>query len=386
MSSGDREALLTADDFEEAMDFLNLAFSEHGPIDFATLLPSIYRPTDRHMANNYAIKKDGRICAIVGLFPITWHVGDAVLRVAGIGGVSTHPDLRGSGLMTALMEHCVGLMTAQKYPLSWLGGQRQRYLYFGYERCGNTNVFTVSKTNLKHCFEGDPDIRFEAIGPEDRDRIAGARALHDAQPMYCQRSLEDFHIYCTCRSFGLFAALDGSGRMVGYLVASQKSDYVAELGADDDDIALEMLRAWVAHHSERSTTVDVGPMGGDLIYKLGRCCEAVSVRPSGNWQVIDWIAVTDALMKMRRRSGPMAEGSVVVGIEGYGAIRLQAEGDEAGCAAADEDPDMSCDAPTAMRLLFGPLSPSLVMPLPEKAALLESWCPLPLTWKRQDGV
>ncbi len=377
---------LTADDFEEAMDFLNLAFSEHGPIDFAEMLPSIYRPTDRHMANNYAIKRDGRICAVVGLFPTTWHVGDAALRVGGIGGVSAHPDLRGSGLMTALMEHCVKLMKAQKYPLSWLGGQRQRYLYFGYERCGNTSVFTVNKKNLKHCFEGDLDIRFEAIGPEDRERIARAKALHDAQPMYCQRLLEDFHIYCTSRSFGLFAALDGSGRMVGYLAANEKSDYVAELGAEGDDIVLEMLQAWVAHHSEQSATIDIAPIACNLIHRLGRICESTSVKSSGNWQVIDWAAVTDALMKMRRLSGPMADGAVVVGIKDYGAIRLQADRDEAGCAAADEDPDVSCDAPTAMRLLFGPLPPSLVMPLPEVAAPLESWYPLPLTWKRQDGV
>jgi hypothetical protein len=184
----------------------------------------------------------------------------------------------------------------------------------------------------------------------------------------------------------LFAALDGSGRMVGYLAANEKSDYVAELGAEGDDIVLEMLQAWVAHHSEQSATIDIAPIACNLIHRLGRICESTSVKSSGNWQVIDWAAVTDALMKMRRLSGPMADGAVVVGIKDYGAIRLQADRDEAGCAAADEDPDVSCDAPTAMRLLFGPLPPSLVMPLPEVAAALESWYPLPLTWKRQDGV
>ncbi len=41
---------------------------------------------------------------------------------------------------------------------------------------------------------------------------------------------------------------------------------------------------------------------------------------------------------------------------------------------------------TALRLLCGPLPPSRVMPLPPRAAPLESWCPLPLIWARQDSV
>jgi predicted N-acetyltransferase YhbS len=377
---------LTANDFEEAMDFLNFAFNMHDSHNFSEMLPSIYRPTDEHMANNFAIKKDGRIIAIVGMFPITWHVGGVPLRVTGIGGVSTHPDHRGSGLMTALMEHVVSLMKTQGYHLSWLGGQRQRYLYFGYERCGSMSVFTMNKRNIKHTLDGDPGIRFEPLASEAKDWLVKAKALHDAQPIHCHRPLEDFYRHCIGWHHKPFAALDNDGRMVGYLVTNKNSDFLPELLADNDDIAMQMIHAWVAHHCEGSATIDLPPLSRDLVHNLGRYCEQASVRSSGNWQVIDWIAVTDALMKTRRRNTPMADGSVVLAIEGYGAIQLQVSGDEAGCAAADGPPDLRCNAPTAMRLLFGPLAPSQVMPLPANAAPLEPWCPLPLTWPRQDGV
>ena len=40
----------------------------------------------------------------------------------------------------------------------------------------------------------------------------------------------------------------------------------------------------------------------------------------------------------------------------------------------------------AMRMLFGPTRPGMVTALPpEAAALLEAWCPLPLTWAAPDG-
>ncbi len=127
---------LAGADFDEAMEFLNGVFGEHRPHDFATLLPSIYQPSDEHMACNHALREDGRIRAVVGLFPIDWQVGDRLLKVGGIGGVSTHPGVRGKGYMGILMRHCVERMKAEGFHLSWLGGQRQRYGYFGYEKCG----------------------------------------------------------------------------------------------------------------------------------------------------------------------------------------------------------------------------------------------------------
>jgi len=376
---------LTAGDFEETMDFLNLVFGAHSPHDFARMLPAIYRPTDPLMACNYAIRKNGHIRAVVGMYPIEWRMGDARLRASGVGAVSTHPNYRRTGMMKALMNHCVGLMREQEYHLSCLGGQRQRYGYFGYERCGSACSFTVNRSNIRHCFDCEPHIRFEPIAREDQDRLARAKTLHDAQPLHCPRAPEDFYNHCVGWHHRPFAALDGEDRMVGYLVAAEKGDYVTELLAEDDDTAVRMVHAWIARRSE-SATFEMPPTAAGLAHKLGQICDRARLGPSGNWQVFDWIAATDALMKMRRLCGPMADGAVVVGIENYGPMRLQVSGEAIGCGAADEPPDVQCDPLTAMRLLFGPLPPSLVMELPTAATLLESWCPLPLYWPRQDGV
>ncbi len=55
-------------------------------------------------------------------------------------------------------------------------------------------------------------------------------------------------------------------------------------------------------------------------------------------------------------------------------------------AESDREAELRCEPTTAMRLLFGPLAPSQVLPLPSKAAVLDAWCPLPLTWTNQDGI
>ena len=301
---------LQAADFEEAMDFLNLAFSVNGAHDFARLLPLLYRPTERQMNCNYAIRKKGRIRAVVGLYPLTWQVGAAQLRVAGIGGVATHANDRGTGLMRTLMPHCVAQMRAQGYHLSYLGGQRQRYLYFGYERCGLKTSYSLSRTNLKHCFAAAPDLHLVPIEADDGESIARAKALHDAQPVHCLRPLEEFYLHCLSWNSKPFAGLDGDGRMVGYLVAREGKGDVAEVHAEEDGRALDMARLWVER--EGRANFSVHPLNGDLAYDLGRCCEQAELSASGNWQIFDWVAVVDALLKAQHLKVPLVEGVVVL--------------------------------------------------------------------------
>ena len=59
--------------------------------------------------------------------------------------------------MQQLMVHCVQTAPAEGFHLSWLGGQRQRYGYSGYEKCGVYYRLTLSPTNVRHVL-GDADF------------------------------------------------------------------------------------------------------------------------------------------------------------------------------------------------------------------------------------
>jgi len=378
---------LKGSEFDEGMEFLNMVFGAHSPHDFAAMLPSIYQPTDEHMANNYAVREDGQLRAIVGMFPMTWKVGDRALKVAGIGGVSTHPEARGKGHMRTLMDHCVHLMRDQGYHLSWLGGQRQRYLYFGYEKCGSSYGFTLNKSNLRHSFIGPSSLHFEPLADDRADRLERIVSLHDGQVAHAVRPRADFARYLVSWYHRPWVALDGHGEMVGYLVASESGDRVFELVAVDDTMALEMVKAWTANHCEGSATFDVHPWSARLAQLLARYCEQISVSCTGNWQVVDWPGALDAIITLAQGCIPLEDGEVVVQVQGAATIRLSVSGGEARCEdATGAAPDLACNAPTAMRVLFGPLKPSAVCDLPPAAQALESWCPLPLSWGRQDGV
>ena len=380
---------LGVEDFEELMDFLDFAFAEHGPHDFEHMLPAIYRRSQALMNCNYAIKREGAIRAVVGLFPKKWHLADRVLRVAGIGGVSTHRRYRGQGLMRRLMGHCLDVIAKEGCDLSFLSGQRQRYRYFGYELSGNPTEFLFGLANIKHGYHGDPEIIFQPFGDTDTNSLRAAKALHDAQIMHCERPFKDFIHTCHNWSRRPWAAFDKGGTLVGYLVADRDRSYLTELVAHSKDHAVRMVRAW-AHELDEGLSLRIArsPVPDAFFRELIEKSERVFVRPIHSWRIFRWDAVLDALMRLRMHSGPLPDGAVIVNIEGWGSIEIAVRDGESTCLQMGDGrkPHLICDSPTAMRLFFGPLIPSQVLPLPGNASILQAWLPFPLHWPQQDGV
>ena len=371
----ERIVQLAAADFGEAMDLLNYAFSyNHGEHDFPTLLPKIYRPTDELMRCNYAIRRDGRLVAAVGVFPLTWHVGGATLRVAAIGGVSTHPRYRGRGLMSTLMRHCVEEIRAAGYPLSWLSGMRRRYRHFGYEQCGNELLFTLKRADMQAAGIHGTDMDFERL-TEGHPLLAEAHRLHAEQPMRCERPAAEFVAICSSWHNRPYAAVAGSG-LAGYLIAGGDASRVTELLAADTPTALRIAAAWCAHRDIPSVTVWVSPAHTALVRGLDVIAEATTVRFADCWQVFDWPAVLTALLRERVRSGGVEPGSLVLQIGEANRLRLSVDGSSAAAMPTDDPADFTMAEIAAIRALFGPLQP----PLPV------SWFPLPAYLAHADRV
>ena len=374
---------LSGADFDEAIAFLDGVFGEHRPHDFATLLPSIYQPCDELMSCNHALRVDGRTRAIVGLFPIDWQVGGRRLKVGGIGGVSTHPGDRGKGYMGVLMRHCVERMKAEGFHLSWLGGQRQRYGWFGYEKCGQTVSVDLGPANLRHACPAPEGLRFEALEPGHSGRLEQAWRMHQDQRVHCRRRKPWFHRYLRAWYNRPHAALDASGEMAGYLVASPDGGQIVELVGRDEETALAMAPAWVQARGAGSVRFSLPPEQRGLVRRLAAVGESVSVASSGNWQVFDWAATVEALMGV---CDSLPEGDAAIGIEGYGKLRIRVRDGRVECRREDASDGDNWDPATAMRALFGPLAADLVTAVPPELAALRGWCPLPLGWLRPDGV
>ncbi len=377
---------LSAGDFEEAMAFLNAVFAEHAPHDFANLLPSVYQPTDEHMRCNYAIRDGGRLAAIVGVFPIDWRVGGILLRMAGIGGVSVHKDFRGKGYMKLLMNHAIEQIRAEGYDLSYLGGRRQRYAYFGYEVGATAYNLLFLRDNIRHAFNGQDEVVTLEPAPDEADTNAAIKALHDAQLQYCERPVDTFGRYLRNWHSQPLLARDKTDKIVGYLSPNRDNRVANELVADTPENAVQVVRAW-SDRIDETVNVMVHAPAGPVLRRLNQFAEYTRVETGGNWQIFNWPHVLDTLFKAQHASSALPPGSVVLSIDGLSqSLSLTVDTTGARCETTDSVPGLTVDSLTATRVLFGPAPPATVISLPDNAAMLAAWCPLPLGISPQDKV
>ena len=63
---------------------------------------------------------EGRIVSMLRIWDRWVHLGTTPVRMGGIGDVNTHPDYRGRGIATRLMEHAAEYMRDDGYDLGLL--------------------------------------------------------------------------------------------------------------------------------------------------------------------------------------------------------------------------------------------------------------------------
>jgi predicted N-acetyltransferase YhbS len=389
-SMGENIERLTANDFEEAMDFLNLVFSQaHRPHNFEKLLPGLYQPTQESMQCNFVLRKNGRIRSLAGLFPMTISIGGELLKAAGIGGVATHINERKSGMMKRLLDACIQEMHLEGYHISCLGGDRQRYGYFGYEKAGSSYNYDITRKNIKHSMGNtmNTNIHFEPMKENDEKWICLAKKMYDNQPIHCIRPLDKFYTYLRAWNMQPWAALDENNCFIGYLVANESKNQVSEIFANSSDVFFDMICNWVTRQSRGGISLFLTPWAQEYAWKAGSISESVSIQEAYNWKVIKWVEVLRALLKVKSQISSLIDGEVCIHIKGYGTIRISVEEGLPLCEQIEGNANMTWESSMATRSFFGPMPHESIVDLPEGIKrLFSSWFPLPLCWPSQDRV
>ena len=373
---------LTSDRHDELVLFLNRAFNS--PTRTTWLPPGFEINDDKPMPGQYAILDNGRIIASAALIPLTWRLGERTLQIANIANVAVDPDYRSQGLMRKILEHIVGVIGKQKYPLSILGGLRQRYQYQGWERSGNWATFTTHNANFKQhaALKNLPPVTLEPVG-QDAQVMAQLAQLHAAQRVRCDRPQDFFGQRIVRRGLKPLAARDETGKLVGYVLL-HNSRSIRELVVDQPLTALRIGKALACDQPADEFEWLIESADVCVIRMFASAAEQMGMISSGNWQIFDWPEVLGSLMSFQHDNHGLAQGSVTINIQGQQTIRLFVEGDKAGCEIVNKPCAWVVEPMALTRLLFGSQPASMVMPLPKIAAILKAWCPLPLSIPAQD--
>jgi len=377
---------LEARDHGELIAFLDKAFGQPADFPFDKLLPAIYQPDDASMSANFAVRKGGSIVAVIGLFPITWHIGGRKIDAAVVGGVSVAEAFRRQGLMTTMMRHVVDEISRERYQVVLLGGQRQRYLHHGWEKAGICLSYEVTPASLRHT-AGSGRLDSVKLVPlsDGSEWTPVLKVMNESRPTWCERSTRKFPLHLRNWGNTPYIAMDQQERPVGYAVLGRDKRLVPELAAVTGAAAVQIIRSLMEIAGTNCLSVETDILDVRLIRILEQICESVRPRESGNWRIFDWPNVVETLLLARLGTGAVCEGTVVVGLDDrHIALSISVDSDGPHCEITDTEPDIHGTEAQMVRLLFGPCKPSARSTLPSSAAVLDSWCPLPLALPIQD--
>ncbi len=332
------------------VDFINYVFSQaHVPHDFKALLPKVYAdgaPAGQE-AYHYLAKQDGKIVSCVACRPTELIFGENRLKCGYVGSVSVHPYHRGEGHMKKLMGNMLADAREKNLDMLILGGQRQRYGYFGFENAGFKLCFRVNKSNVRHALSG-ADASDVGIRPLTESDVPEAYALWEKQPMRAQRSRGGF--FAELKSWKTAPeAILLSGTFVGYRAGS-------ELLLTDEKYLPKVVKALVSTASDYSLNFFAFLHEKERIAGLKDLCENLSTEDVSMVNVLNWPKVLKTLIGFKHAFvRPVPDASFALDVEGDGAFIVTVKDGIAEVKTPEKAPDdaVKLTHMEAQRAFFG---------------------------------
>ncbi len=374
--------------YSEYMALINRVFGFDGvERDFRTLLPKLYRPGRAPQDENYVVTENGVCVAAVGAFSHEIRVCGTVIPCRGIGNVAVEKSARGRGYMKDCMHMALTDMVRDGIALSTLGGRRQRYRYFGYDKAGVCYTFALNADNLRHTLGADYEsgLEIRQVCAEDTKLLATLRALSCSGSYVPVRAEADFFDILSTWRAAVWAALR-DGQPVGYALR-EPGGLISEIRVTDAAEFLPFLHALRRYLDTDTLTVRLPEHEDACLRALAPVAEGCQIGCSMSYNVLRYRLVCDAFLRLRATYASLPDGELTLLIHGFAGderLRLSVRG---GVPAAEplepeHDPALELSHADAMNLLFAPFSPDRRRLPPA----VQAWLPLPIWMYRADEV
>ena len=375
--------------FDEYMDFINYVFGFNGNShDFKKLLPKLYKPELDPAGHSYVTVENGKIKAAVGAYDHDLTVCGETLKARGIGNVAVHPYERSRGFMKKLMNLALEDMVKEGVAMSVLGGRRQRYRYFSFDKLGSRFSMSINDDNIRHTFgtSFEPCFDFRRIGPQDTESLDGIAKLYGSSLLHCERPREMLYDILVSWQTKVYAAyFKKDGRFAGYFVADDYS--VSEFLIDDvyRPWLAELVRDFFKYLGKGKLVLCIPLHLSAYIETLIDIGEHYDVAPQKSFNILDFEKVTRAFMKLKATYSELCDGRFAVKIDGYAkeeTLLISVKDGVPSVEPTELEPDVELSHIEAMNLLFAPFRPERER-LPQAP---RSWFPLPLFLYSADAV
>lgn len=277
---------------DEIIDFIDYVFSKaHRPHDFATLLPKLYGENGDAAAHHIVVREDGRIVATMVCYPVKMCAGGRQYMTLGIGSVSTHPRMRGKGYLAKMMALADQRAKELGAACAVLGGQRQRYQYYGFDHAGYQLRASLETVNVRHALRNVQTDQLQVV-PMAQEHAQKALALMERQPCYCVRSEKALlEILRTWYNEPFAVMKDGVFAGFGTLRKNPDHCHIAELLLENEADFPSVMKLLSGMYGDLS--ICAAPWERARAKWLSAVCEEYSVQPAGQIKVYDGAQISE---------------------------------------------------------------------------------------------
>ncbi len=374
-----------AEMFDDYMDFINYVFGFNGTLeDFKRLLPKLYKYEYEPATTSFVATEDGKLKAVIGAFDHDISVCGTRIKTRGIGNVAVHPYTRGGGYMRKLLNMALDEMVSDGVALSVLGGRRQRYNYFSYDKLGQVVSMTFNDDNMRHTFGKDRkhSIKLVCVKEGDKEILGSIKALSESYPFHAIRSEDKYYEILTSWEQKVIAGFEGDD-FIGYALFKGKDIY--EILVTDVSVLPEFVCTLFDGLKAPAMKLKLPIFLPEYIDSLCRICEAYDIECSKSFSVLNFKEVVGAFMKLKATYCELPDGELVLDIDGRGGherIKIAVCGGDISVEHTEAEADLTLSHLDAMNILFAPVCPKREN-LPIFAKI---WLPIPIYLYSTDAV
>jgi len=297
--------------------------------------------------------------------------------------------------MKTLMNIALDEMKKDGMSFSCLGGQRQRYEYFGYTPAGGVYTFTVRDPNIRHTLGADWKSNFviKPVKAADAALLDQIYKIHKNKTAGIFRGRDRFFDILSSWKSQIFAFMEG-GEFRGYAICRPGSGDISEINLEQPSRFAEALGQFIRYRKETggqdTLSVAAGPQEPGKITALSRFSENCRQSTVYHFNILDFKTFAAPFLKLRAEQRTVADGSFTLKIEpfgqsGGGTFAITSREGKVEINETSVKPDLTLDHHEAMRFFFKQLA-AITIPAIGQNTFLQSLLPLPLFFESADGV
>jgi hypothetical protein len=171
----------------------------------------------------FVLSHQGQPVSQIGIYHSQLHAYGGLVRVGSVGGVCTHPDYRGYGLASRLMDHCTRQLVQEGARLMLISGGRGLYTRLGAVPLGRYACFTLKPGSLRRA-----EIPVK-LRPATRADAALCSQLYAREPVRFERRVSRFDDHFRIPEDEAHAEewiIEMDGQPAGYLMLFTPWDFV----------------------------------------------------------------------------------------------------------------------------------------------------------------